>query len=43
MFRVAGIEPSPRMAVRERRLKDVAEFDELRLRYLGVLLYLEVY
>jgi hypothetical protein len=26
MFRIAGIEPSPRLAVRERRLKDVAEF-----------------
>ena len=26
MFRIAGIEPSPRMAIRERRLKDVAEF-----------------
>jgi len=26
MFRVAGIELSPRMAVRERRLKDMADF-----------------
>jgi hypothetical protein len=26
MFRVAGIEPSPRMATRERRLKHVANF-----------------
>src|SRR5258706_266852 len=27
MFRVAGIEPSPGMAARERRLKDLADFD----------------
>ena len=26
MFRVAGIEPSPRMAARERRLRDMADF-----------------
>ena len=26
MFRVAGIEPSPRMAARERRLKEMADF-----------------
>src|SRR5208282_5736089 len=26
MFRVAGIEPSPRKAARERRLKDMAHF-----------------
>jgi hypothetical protein len=26
MFRVVGIEPSPRMAARERRLKDMADF-----------------
>jgi hypothetical protein len=26
MFRIAGIEPSPRMAARERRLKDMADF-----------------
>jgi hypothetical protein len=26
MFRVAGIKPSPRMAARERRLKDMADF-----------------
>ena len=26
MFRIAGIEPSPRMATRERRLKDMADF-----------------
>ena len=26
MFRIAGIEPSPRMAARERRLKDLADF-----------------
>jgi hypothetical protein len=27
MFRVAGIEPSPRMAEREQRLRDLADFD----------------
>jgi hypothetical protein len=26
MFRVAGIEPTPRMVARERRLKDMADF-----------------
>jgi hypothetical protein len=26
MFRIAGIEPSPRMVTRERRLKDIADF-----------------